>query len=146
MLFHQTSNTWMFAMFENFIHSQLLKPILFVPEPLWNSDKRKLSNFRIDFFCRRVISPFAMKLFLLPFTSNCSTQNIGFRDSGYVIKPPQLSSAVHGAPPYAGDPNLACQISRSRGEMRLGYTLRYRDYTRERLEVMAQKPEKRFWK
>jgi len=27
MLFPQTSNAWMFAMFENFVHSQLLKPI-----------------------------------------------------------------------------------------------------------------------
>jgi len=27
MRFPQTSNTWMFAMFKNFIHSQLLKPI-----------------------------------------------------------------------------------------------------------------------
>jgi len=27
MPFPQTSNTWMFAMFKNFIHSQLLKPI-----------------------------------------------------------------------------------------------------------------------
>jgi len=30
---------------------------------------------------------------------HCSTQNIGFSDSGYIIKPPQPSSAVHGAPP-----------------------------------------------
>jgi len=49
-----------------------------------------------------VISPFAIKLFLLPFSSHCSTQNIGFSDSGSVIKPPQLSSAVHGAPPFTG--------------------------------------------
>jgi len=35
MRFPQTSNAWMFAMFQNFIHSQLLKPI-FVPEPLQN--------------------------------------------------------------------------------------------------------------
>ena len=27
MCFFQTSNAWMFAMFKNFIHSQLLKPI-----------------------------------------------------------------------------------------------------------------------
>jgi len=66
----------------------------FVPEPLWNSDKQKLSNFRIDFFYRSVISPFANKLFLLLFSSHCSTQNIGFSDSGYFIKPPQPSSAV----------------------------------------------------
>jgi len=27
-------------------------------------------------------------------------QNIGFSDSGYVIKPPQPSSTVHNAPPF----------------------------------------------
>ena len=62
--------------------------LYFVPEPLWNSDKQKLSNFRIDFFYRGVISPFAIKLFLLPLSFHCSTQNIGFSDSGYVMKPP----------------------------------------------------------
>jgi len=39
----QTSNAWMFAMFKNFINSQLFKPFL-VPEPLWNSDNQKSSN------------------------------------------------------------------------------------------------------
>jgi len=29
-------------------------------------------------------------------------QNIGFSDSGYVIKPPQPSSAIYGAPPFTG--------------------------------------------
>jgi len=29
-------------------------------------------------------------------------QNIGFSDSEYVIKPPQASSAIHGAPPFTG--------------------------------------------
>jgi len=29
-------------------------------------------------------------------------QNIGFSDSGYVIKSPHPSSAVHGAPPFTG--------------------------------------------
>ena len=37
---------------------------------------------------------------------------------------------------------LACPISRLRRGMRLGYTLRYRDYTIDRLGVMAQKAEK----
>jgi len=46
--------------------------LFFVPEPLWNSDYHKLSNFRIDFFYRSVISPFAVKFFLLLFTSHCS--------------------------------------------------------------------------
>jgi len=59
-------------MFKNFTHSQLLKPF-FVLEPLCSSDNQKLSNFRINFFYRRVISPFAVKLFLLPFSCHCST-------------------------------------------------------------------------
>jgi len=63
---------------------------------------QKLSNFRIDFFYRSVILPFAVKLFLLPFSSHCSMQNIGFNNSGYVIKPAQPSSAVYGAPPFTG--------------------------------------------
>jgi len=29
-------------------------------------------------------------------------QKIGFSDSGYVIKPPQPSSAVYGASPFTG--------------------------------------------
>jgi len=32
MRFPQTWNAWKFAMFKNFINSQLLKPIFFVPE------------------------------------------------------------------------------------------------------------------
>jgi len=101
MHFPQTSNSWMFALFKNFVHAQLLK-LIFLPKPLWNSDKQKLSNLRIGFFYRSVMSPFAIKLFLLPFSSHCSMQNIGFSNSGYVIKPPQPSSAVHGAPPFTG--------------------------------------------
>jgi len=31
MRFSQTSNAWMFAMFKNFMHSQLLKPIFLSP-------------------------------------------------------------------------------------------------------------------
>jgi len=31
---------------------------------------------------------------------NCSTQNISFSDSSDVIKPPQPSSAIYGAPPF----------------------------------------------
>jgi len=65
--------------------------LFFVPEPLRNSDKEKLLNFRTDLFYHSVISPFAVNLFLLPFTSHCSTQNIGFSDFGYVIKPPNQS-------------------------------------------------------
>jgi len=50
-----------------------------------------------------MISLFAVQIFLLPFDSHCSMQNIGFNsDSGYVIKPPQPSSAIYGAPPFTG--------------------------------------------
>jgi len=31
---------------------------------------------------------------------------IGFNDSGYVIKPPQPSSSVYGAPPFTGNLDL----------------------------------------
>ena len=77
-----------------------------VPEPLWNYAKEKFLNFRIDFFYCSVISPFAINLFLLPFNSHCSMQNIGFSDSGYVIEPLQPSSAIYGAPPFTGYRNL----------------------------------------
>ena len=91
----------MFAMFKNFIHSQLLKPI-FGAEPLLKAGNEKLPNFRIDFFYRSVISPFAVKFFSLPFSSHCLMQNIGFSHSGYVIKPPYPNSSGYGAPPFAG--------------------------------------------
>ena len=35
--------------------------LFFVPEPLWNSDNKKLSNFRIDLFYHNVISLIAVK-------------------------------------------------------------------------------------
>jgi len=76
----------------------------FVSEPLWNSEKQKLSNFKIIFFYRSEISPFAAQLFLLLFTFHCSMQNIGFSDSGDVIKPPQPCSALYGAPLFTEHP------------------------------------------
>jgi len=36
-----------------------------------------------------------VKLFLLLFSSHCSTQNISFNDSSYVIKPPLLCTELH---------------------------------------------------
>jgi len=59
----------------------------------------------MDFFHRNVISPFANKLFLLSvsFSYHCSKQTIVFSDSGYVIQPPQPSSAVYGSPPCTGN-------------------------------------------
>jgi len=33
-------------------------------------------------------------------------KNIGFNDSGYVIKPPQPSSTMCGALPFTGNPSL----------------------------------------
>jgi len=58
----------------------------------------------VDFFYRSVISPFAVKLFFLPFSSHCSMHNINFSDSSYVIKPPQPSFAVYGTLPFTGHP------------------------------------------
>jgi len=80
----------------------------FVPKLLWNSDKKKLLNFRIDFFYCSVISPFTINLFLLPFSSHCSTQNIGFSDFGYVIKPPLPSYTIYRAPPFTGHCQNGC--------------------------------------
>ena len=80
--------------------------LFFVPEPMWNSDNQKLSNFKIDFFYRSVNcnSPgpitFCSKIILLPFGSHCSTQNIGYSNSRYIIKPPQPSSALYRAPQF----------------------------------------------
>jgi len=34
-------------------------------------------------------------------------QNISFSDSGYVIKPPQSSSAIYRAPPLTGHPQIS---------------------------------------
>ena len=72
--------------------------LFFVSESLWNSDKQKIIKLQNKPFYGSVISPFAVQLFLLPFSSHCSMQNIGFRDSGYVIKPPQPSSTFYKAP------------------------------------------------
>jgi len=80
----------------------------FVPEPLWNSDNQKLSNFKIHFFYRSVKSLFAVQLFLLPFSSHCSMQKTGFSDSSYVIKLLQPSSVIYGAPPFTGHRKIPC--------------------------------------
>jgi len=97
--FTQTCNIWNVCDVKK-MYTFTTDETFFVPEPLWNSDKEKLIKFRIDFFCCSVISPFAINLFLLQIRSHCSMKNIGFRDSGYVIKPPQPSSAIYGAPPF----------------------------------------------
>jgi len=68
-----------------------------------------MSNFNIEFLYRSVTSLFLVQLFLLPFSSHSSTQNIGFNDSRYVIKPPQPSSAIYGAPPFTGNQQLTCK-------------------------------------
>jgi len=62
---------------------------------------------QVEKHCRNVISPFAVKLFLLPFSSRCSTQ-ISFSGPVYLIKPPQPSSAVYGALPFTGHPSKCC--------------------------------------
>jgi len=81
--------------FKNFINSQLLKLIFLSPN-------RCETNFKIYFFCRSVLLPCAVQLFLLPFSSHCSTQNIVFNDSGCIIKPPRPSSVFYVAPPFIG--------------------------------------------
>jgi len=55
---------------------------------------------------------FRNKIIFTPFSSHFSKKNISFSDSGYVIKHPQPSSALHGTPPFTGYPNLACPSSR----------------------------------
>jgi len=82
--------------------SQLLKPI-FCPRTVVKlrlAKIIKLQNRRILLWCN---IPFAVKLFLLPFSCHCSRQNIGFSDSVYVMKPLQPSSAVWWAPPVTGN-------------------------------------------
>jgi len=68
--------------------------------------KTKIIKLQNNFFYRSEISPFAAQLFLLLFTFHCSMQNIGFSDSGDVIKPPQPSpcSALYGAPLFTEHP------------------------------------------
>ena len=75
-------------MFKSFIHSQLLKPI-FCPRTVVKLRQPKIFKHQNIPFHRTVTSPLAVQLFLLPFSFRCSTQNIGFNDSGYVIKPLQ---------------------------------------------------------
>jgi len=41
---------------------------------------------------------------LQPFASHRTTKNIDFNDSVNVIKPPQRSSAIYGAPPFTRNP------------------------------------------
>ena len=78
----------------------------FVPEPLWNSDNPKFSNFKIDFFYRSVISPFAVQLFLLPFIliaqrkiSVLTTHHQTFATKLRYLR----SSTFHRAPFFTGD-------------------------------------------
>jgi len=67
-------------------------------------DYQKLSNFKVDLFYCSVISPFAVKLFLLPFGSHCSTQNISFSDSC------TSSNLGNQAPPFTGHLVLSLKI------------------------------------
>jgi len=99
MRFSQTWNAWKFV-FKNFINSQRLKPIFLTPKRCETQiTKNYQTSKRTFFYCS------VMQLFLLPFSSHCSMQNIGFSDSGYVIKPPQPSSAIYRSPPFADNQN-----------------------------------------
>jgi len=90
-------------MFKNFIHAQLLKPIFLSPTRYESQINKNYQTSKYIFY-RSVTSPFVVKLFLLPSTSHFSKKNISFNDSGYVIKPPQPSSAIYGAQPFTGNP------------------------------------------
>jgi len=122
MRFPQTWNAWKFGMFK-ILHIHNYWNVFFVPEPLWNSDNQKFSNFKIDFFYRSVISHFVVQLFLLTFSFQCWTQKIGFRDSGYVIKPPQTSSALYEAPPFTEHPTKAQMSASSTGSLQTALPL-----------------------
>jgi len=74
-------------MFTNFIHSQLLELICLSPNCCEAQISKNYQTSKYTFY-RSVLSTFAVQLFLLPFSSHCSMQNISFTDSGYVIKPP----------------------------------------------------------
>ena len=86
------------------------------------------------FFYRSVTSPFAAKLFLLPFSSHCSTKNIGFNDSEYVIKPPQPSSAIYGAPTFTG--SLKFQLHHWLHKCAINYI----QFTHKKTVVSYEKP------
>jgi len=73
-------------MFKIFLHSQLLKPI-FCSQTVVKLNRQKFFHFKIDILYHSVISPFAVQLFLVPFSSHCSTENISLSDSGYIMKP-----------------------------------------------------------
>ena len=94
---------------------------------------QRQSNFKIHSFHRSVTSPFAVQLFLLPFSCNCSMHNIGFSDSGTSSNICNLpSSAIYRAPPFT---QLQLKVTRhpeySTSEpltLRYTYTKHYNDY------------------
>ena len=114
--FTQTCNVWKFAMCKKCILSQLLKSI-FCPRTLVKLRQGKIIKLQNRLLLPQCNITFcAINLFLLPFRSHCSTQNIGFSNSGYIIKPPQPSSTIYGALPFTGYPlkvdhSLKCSIT-----------------------------------
>ena len=125
MRFPQTWNAWKFAMFKNFIHSQLLKPNFLSSNRCETQIIKNYQTSKQDFFYRSIVSPFAVQLFLLPFSSHCPMQNIGFSDSGYVFKPPQPSSAIYGALPVTltGHPKATVVYKPKINKYKCCYTL-----------------------
>jgi len=65
MRFLQTWNAWKFAMFKNFINSQLLKPIFLSPNHC-ETQIQKIIKLQNTLFYRSATSPFVVQLFLLP--------------------------------------------------------------------------------
>ena len=109
--FTQTCNVWKFAMCKKCILSQLLKSI-FCPRTLVKLRQGKIIKLQNRLLLPQCNITFcAINLFLLPFRSHCSTQNIGFSNSGYIIKPPQPSSTIYGALPFTGNRRFALFLS-----------------------------------
>jgi len=64
-----------------------------------------------------------IQVFLQRFSSHCSTQNIGFSDSSYIIKPPQPSSAIYGALPFRCTATVTILNGRAQGTIRCTATV-----------------------
>jgi len=68
----------------------MVETYIFVPEPLWNSDNQKLSNFKIDFFYRSVILLFSTQFYYFYYHLVLITQH-----KILVLALPDTSSNLH---------------------------------------------------
>jgi len=62
-------------------------------------------------------------IILLLFSSHCSTQNIGFSNSGYIIQPPQPSSTIYRAPPFTGHLEFIFKMAKRHADVALSKKL-----------------------